>query len=213
MDKPKPALIFLNGEKPSKTLCERFIKEPSFLICADGAANYLADYLITPDLIIGDFDSILPATEKTFQECLKIKDTSQNTTDFEKTLNYCVLKGHNPISVLGGAGGRLDHGLSNLSAIYPCFLNKLDIRLVTDREEIFCADKPLRINSYKGALISLMPLFGKVHIEYTQGLSYPIVNQTLEMGRFISISNQLDADDCEIGVVSGTLLIILRRKD
>ena len=55
------AVILANGEYPSHPLPLQMLENAEFVVCCDGAAN---EYILrghTPDVIIGDGDSLSPA--------------------------------------------------------------------------------------------------------------------------------------------------------
>ncbi|MCK4715464.1 MAG: hypothetical protein KAT54_01530, partial [Candidatus Marinimicrobia bacterium] len=54
-------ILFGNGDYPDQKLCNQLLQSTNFIMCADGGANYAFRHGITPDLIIGDLDSIKDA--------------------------------------------------------------------------------------------------------------------------------------------------------
>ena len=60
------AVILANGEYPSHPLPLQMLKNAEFVVCCDGAAN---EYILrghTPDVIIGDGDSLSPEYKELF---------------------------------------------------------------------------------------------------------------------------------------------------
>ena len=56
------AVILANGEYPTHVLPLKILEEAKFVVCCDGAAN---EYILrghTPDIIIGDGDSLSPVS-------------------------------------------------------------------------------------------------------------------------------------------------------
>ena len=63
----------------------------STIICADGGANSAKKIGITPDFIIGDFDSVDSGTLKYFKsKSTIIQIKRQNDTDVEKCLKFAI---------------------------------------------------------------------------------------------------------------------------
>ena len=76
-----------------KTVFDQFrTRVTRFVICADGGANRLlaADPSLKPDYIIGDLDSLLPATRTHYESMGTTvkKSDCQDTTDLQKCLNF-----------------------------------------------------------------------------------------------------------------------------
>ena len=51
------AIVVTGGEAPSKELLLKYIKEDDYIIGVDKGCNALYEYNITPNVILGDFDS------------------------------------------------------------------------------------------------------------------------------------------------------------
>ena len=62
------AIIVTGGNKPSKKLLNSYIKSGDLIIGADKGSEYLYDYEIMPNIILGDFDSISEEKLKKIEE-------------------------------------------------------------------------------------------------------------------------------------------------
>ncbi|MFO7446876.1 MAG: thiamine diphosphokinase, partial [Ignavibacteriaceae bacterium] len=69
----KKCIILANGKPPKKSLVT-FLQKRNYssLICADGGANSARKLNLTPDVIIGDLDSITSKNLKYFNKKSKI---------------------------------------------------------------------------------------------------------------------------------------------
>lgn len=203
-------LVLLNGERPSKKLLLNKWETNDLKICADGAANYLYELGMTPNLIIGDFDSISSETLKYFSKVKKIKIDDQNTTDGEKVISYCFSqKKAKNVNVLGAFGKRLDHGLYNLSLMKTFLRKGPALWFFNETEKIFIITESTVIHEPIGTRISLIPIFGRVNIVSTRGLEWDLGKSSLEFGYFSSISNRMKESHVEIMIESGQLLVII----
>jgi len=54
------AIIFVNGNLSDLSQAKKIIKKTDYLIAADGGANHLKQLRLTPNIVIGDMDSIKP---------------------------------------------------------------------------------------------------------------------------------------------------------
>jgi thiamine pyrophosphokinase len=203
----KRALILANGKPPSKHLFQKYLASADWFICADGGANTAARFGCTPDLIIGDFDSIEKETLIVFSkvDVKKLKD--QNSTDLEKALTAAILKKYKEIVVLGATGGRLDHAIGNLSALVK-FSRKAHITFIDNMGKFIAANHSLKFNLPFGTIISLLPLSRCSGI-VTKGLKWNLKNEALELGVRESTSNVVVSSLVSIKVKKGTLIIFV----
>mgnify|MGYP003097943852 FL=1 len=81
------AVILANGEYPTHELPLRLLAEAQFVVCCDGAANEYISRGHTPDVIIGDGDSLLPEYKKRFPSII-LQISDQETNDQTKAVHY-----------------------------------------------------------------------------------------------------------------------------
>lgn len=85
------AVILANGEYPSHPLPLQMLENAEFVVCCDGAAN---EYILrghTPDVIIGDGDSLSPEYKELFSPIVhQIAD--QETNDQTKAVHFLQRK-------------------------------------------------------------------------------------------------------------------------
>ena len=84
------------------------------LVAADGGANMAVAEGLSPDLVIGDFDSASAETLARIPADRQMRLAEQDTTDFDKCLSRIVA----PFVLgLGFLGPRFDHTLAVFSAL------------------------------------------------------------------------------------------------
>ncbi|HMQ68546.1 MAG TPA: thiamine diphosphokinase [Ignavibacteria bacterium] len=199
-------LIFLNGDPPSRKVINNYLKKSNYIIAADGGANYLKNENIDPDLIIGDLDSISRKTSAFFKDrSMIIKVRDQDTTDFEKSLLFCLKERKDDIIVFGVSGDRSDHTLNNFS-ILKRYYKKLNIRLISDDFEIFFINKKIIFPYRKNETVSLlgMPKASKVN---SRGLKYRLKDTDLEFGIREGALNESTSSSVSVEFKSGCLLL------
>ena len=107
-------LMIVGGSDFSEELFYDVYDKESPIIAADGGANFLADQSISPDLIIGDLDSVSEQKIQNLETQKIIRISNQNTTDLEKVL----FNTQSPLTLgIGFLGSRIDHELAALSAL------------------------------------------------------------------------------------------------
>jgi thiamine pyrophosphokinase len=201
------AAIFLNGNHPSPILVRKLIRKDCLIIAADGGANFLYAKKIKPHVIIGDMDSLSVDSFEYFrgQDVEFIKIREQETTDFEKSLNYCRSIEIKEVLVLGATSTRPDHSMNNFS-VMKRFSGKMDVKMFTDEYEIFYAKKKTEFLYKKNETLSMMAM-PKAKGVSTKGLKYKLIEEDLEFGIREGTLNESVSKNISINFKSGTLLI------
>lgn len=213
VNKLKQAALILDGEINLK-----FIEEdwdlPLFdlICCTDGAYLTLKNSQIIHhnlNAIIGDLDSLGDSSNIDKKiEIIHKKD--QNSTDFEKALNYLFDKGIKKIIVYGASGLSSDHFLGNISTAIA-WKNKIDLEFRDAYGSLYFIDKNFEISGVKGKTISLIPFFEATDVYY-EGLMYPLNGETLSFGQKIGTRNIAVEDSIKISYGSGCLLFYIENK-
>lgn len=186
------------------------IPEDGYLICADKGWKYAQKYGLTPDMIIGDFDS----SERPDFENTVILPAEKDVTDSEAALDYAVEHGFQRIVMLGGLGGRLDHTMGNI-ALLAKYCERPGI-------EVFIKDcQNLAFMKSAGAFtiagddkykyVGLLSYGGDVTGLTLKGFKYELDDHTLTDDTTLGVSNEL-TDGCgRVTFKAGRLLVIMSR--
>ena len=86
-------VVFANGEQSKKETLEEFAKQADLIVAADGGANKALDSNISPDLIIGDMDSVFENSKNILRKSEFLTDKNPQKTDLEKAIEFCLAKG------------------------------------------------------------------------------------------------------------------------
>jgi thiamine pyrophosphokinase len=203
------AIIFLNGQIPFKVV-KKYFTNQTYIICADGASNSLKKQGIKPNIILGDMDSSKKSTvahySKKGVEIRKIED--QETTDFEKSLMYCIENALKNILIFGASSKRQDHTLNNYSVLKR-YYKSLNLKMIDNKFEIFFIEKEISFEYPKKKSISIMPMPIAKGIT-TSGLKYKLDNEDLELGIREGTLNISESNCINIEFTSGDLLLFKR---
>ncbi len=196
--------LVANGEIEDLDLIASMIRKYPRVVAVDGGLSYCDQMEITPELIIGDFDSASEALREKYHRVKQIHTPDPQKTDLEKALELVPSqKWH----VFGALGKRNDHTLTNiyLLARYPGRLF-----FETENELLFVIDKECSLSCKVGETLSLIPVGGEAKGITTFGLKWELNKATLSK-TFVSISNITTHDRVEITCESGDLLLCLNR--
>lgn len=207
----KRIIIFVNGELPDKEKARALLREDDFIIAADGGTRHALALGLTPNLIIGDMDS-LPSTFNLEPSTLIQFPADKNETDLELAIQHALTLNPQEVIILAALGGRLDQTLGNIALISR--LQVTGCRLVLDDgvEEVFFCHDQVEVSGTVGDIVSLIPWQGEVTGIITQGLKWPLQNETLYPNKTRGISNEMMGDKATIEIKSGLLLVVHRRK-
>ncbi|MCI9031078.1 MAG: thiamine diphosphokinase [Clostridia bacterium] len=172
MGEKRKAVIFLNGEPPREQAVSEIDFRSSFVICADGAADYASKFC-RPDLLIGDFDSITShgLFEDVDMEKFPVK---KNCTDAQLAVERAARLGFEEIEIYGAFGLRPDHELVNYALLPLAHSLGCVAVLKGGMFDVFfvARGKEFVMEVEKDKIVSLVPYSDSVHILYTEGLLY-----------------------------------------
>lgn len=205
------AIIVSGGKAPSKQLLLNEIKNSNLIIGADKGCEVLYNYNISPNYILGDFDSadkdIIKAME--VSGCKKIKyKKEKDFTDTEIAFNLAVEKGAKEIVLLGGTGTRYDHSLSNLGLMLKALKMSIILKIIDDNNIIFFTDKSMILKGNKGDTISFHAYCECVKKLNICGSKYDLINYDLYLGDGLTTSNEFIGNDIKITFDSGILMVL-----
>lgn len=203
--------IITNGDIKSRNLLMSVIKNSDYIICADGAAKYLKEINIYPDLLVGDLDSI-DKDDLDWIKNGKIKTEKfparKDMTDTELAIEFAFKKSPKSITIVGAIGSRIDHSLSNLMFLYKIHNMGIKSRIINEFNDITITNDILNLSGKIGQTISIIPIGGNVKGVTLEGLEYPLINHDINMGSSLGISNKFKEEHATISIKEGTVLVV-----
>ena len=220
------AIIVADGEVPDTgaTLDGLFGPDANasvVVIAADGGARKAAELGLTPDLVIGDGDSLTPDDVERLRASgaeVHLLPPEKDESDTELAVREAVARDARSIVVLGAFGGsRIDHALANVSLLALPELAGRDVSLYDGRTRVRLIGKSdgpgaLRIAGEPGDLVSLFPVDSRVEGVTTDGLRYPLRGEALVVGPSRGLSNELLDTSARVTTARGRLLVIHTRR-
>ncbi|MGB3211707.1 MAG: thiamine diphosphokinase [Desulforhopalus sp.] len=208
------ALIFANGIMAPGTDLTTLLQQADLVIAADGGANHCSGLGITPDILIGDLDSICPAILKAFEQKeveIHRHPKRKNATDLELALDLAAQKGAHTIWLIGALGGRWDMSLANI--MLAAGDKYKDTRIFLRERDCFIRilhpGTVYTINGMPGQKVSFLPLKGDVRGVDLDGFEYPLVRHTVPFGSTLGVSNIQKEKEASVHHTEGTLLCIV----
>ena len=197
-----PLVIVANGEFPSHTIPLEILSQSTSILACDGAADTLVDQGYTPDVILGDLDSLSDQSKIEYTDYI-VETPNQSQNDLRKALNYA--KDHNidDIKIIGASGKREDHMIGNIFSILD--YKDLKIQLFTNTGIFTCIHESQNIESFKGQQVSIFTADDTMKIT-SNNLKYNF-NQTTISSIYSGTLNESTSDDFELLISHGSLLI------
>ncbi|OQB14782.1 MAG: Thiamine pyrophosphokinase [Firmicutes bacterium ADurb.Bin193] len=187
--------------------CKRIkFNENDLIICADGGYDKAALIGITPDIVIGDMDSLkgkIPDGVKRI-----VHPSAKDKTDMDLCIDYALESGCNEIILLCAFGGRIDHSIASLISLRRITESGAEGMLLTARSKVFLIKEKTRIKKEGYSKLSIIPVTDIARGVTTEGLWYPLENAELKQTDNLGISNAFSANEAVVDVKDGILCII-----
>jgi thiamine pyrophosphokinase len=211
----KRIVIFANGDLPDMQRVRTLLRPDDFILCADGGTRHVLTLELLPQLVIGDLDSTDNNDLQQLQGAgvqIELFPRDKNETDLELALAHAVELNPGQILIAAALGGRIDQALANISLLSKPQLAARDIRLDDGVEEVFFCRAQVRVHGGSGDIVSLIPWGSPVHGIQTQGLKWPLKDETLHPDKTRGISNEMLSESATITIGSGLLLVVHHRQ-
>ena len=188
------------------------------LVAADGGARWIEEQGVVPGLIVGDLDSLAPATVERLAAAgsrVQRHPVDKDASDTELAVAAAVAAGADRIVILGAMRGpRLDHELANLLLLVDPALGGRDVRIVRGATQVrtVAGGATLALEARAGDTVSLLPIGGDAIGVTTRGLRYPLDGETLSLGASRGLSNVVDNTPASVRLQVGSLLVVETRQ-
>ncbi|MEA5136943.1 MAG: thiamine diphosphokinase [Candidatus Fimivivens sp.] len=197
-------VVFCAGEEGEIDFA---VTPEDFVICCD--AGYLAAERrgISPDLLIGDFDSYrepLPESVETLHFPVEKDDT-----DSMLALREGLRRGYKEFVLLFALGGRLDHTLANLQAL--AFLEEFGASgmIIGPRDRVqLLKNGALDIPRRSAYTFSIFAYSGKAIGVTLKGMQYPLNDAVVTETFPIGLGNHIIEPVGRVSVLDGMLLVV-----
>jgi thiamine pyrophosphokinase len=179
-------------------------QKQDMIIAVDGGYDTAKELGLTPDYVIGDFDSIQSTVVQ--EKTIKL-NPMKDDTDTLYAIKFAKEKGYETFIVLGGTGGsRISHTVANIQTLlhFPA----LNIFLI-DREEVLfiVSNGEIVFSKQCKGYISVFSVSDKSIGVTERGLKYEIEEYQLSNSYPIGVSNEFIGEKGYIAVKDGILLL------
>lgn len=207
IDLDKICYIFAAGDFEGKITKGK----DDLIIAADAGYHHLKKSGLTPDILLGDFDTIgeIPSHENIVRF-----SAEKDFTDTELAIIEGIKHGYKRFEILGALGGkRLEHTIANIALSSSYAEKGYDISL-TDGNYVVKAlhNGKFSFDGNEKGFVSVFPFGGKADGVYESGLKYSLENACLDSSNpTLGVSNEFTGRKAEISVRDGTIIIIWQK--
>ena len=185
------------------------LTEEDFVIGADGGLRHTTALGLTPDAVLGDFDSLgfVP-------EGANVYPVEKDDTDAMLAIRLGLKLGYREFLLYGSLDGpRLDHTVANFQALqfladngaWGCLVGKDTLVTVVK-------DGAIRFPAGGTGTVSVFCMGADAEGVSLEGLYYPLDRQPLTAGFPLGVSNHFIGAEAVIAVEKGSLLVLWDRK-
>ena len=181
-----------------------------YLIAADGGLDHIKSLGLTPDVIIGDFDSVSDARE--MPEGIEVirHPVEKDETDSYLAYRLGYERGFREFHIFGGTGGREDHTFANYCLLLKAKNEGCNAFLYgKDQISTVIKNEKMRIFGNPGASFSVFALGVIASGVTVKGAKYEAEKVTLTPDFPLGVSNSFtDSGYADIEAECGALLIM-----
>ncbi|MFC1996877.1 thiamine diphosphokinase [Chloroflexota bacterium] len=203
--------IFANGNIPSASI---YLPPNQIILAADGGARHCLKLGIKPQVVIGDFDSLLDeeiaALEADNITLIRYPKDKDNT-DLELAIDYAARElDARQITLYGLLGGRWDMTFANMLLLASPRYAGIKFQVIDGNTTAYIlrGGETLDIQGQPGTTVSVIPLDSPAIGVTYQGLQWPLENTTLYFSNPRGVSNSMTTTQAKISLQQGILLVL-----
>lgn len=194
------------------------LSKEDIIISVDSGLDFLDTLDITPNIVLGDFDSVnTNILDKYLQKNIRIEKHNpiKNYSDTELAINLCEELGYRDILIFGALGKRMDHSLSNLYLCCTYLKKGINISILDEYNKIYAVNKSFYLYKKEqyGKYVSFYPMNGEIKNFSLSGFKYELNNYTINkyLNPSLTLSNELISEEAAIKFDKGLILVVESR--
>lgn len=202
----KRCVIVAGAQINNYDFVRSYLSDDDYYIFCDSGLNHLEKLGVTPDLIVGDFDSYHEIPD--FENLIKLP-CEKDDTDSVFAVKEGLRLGFDDFLLIGMIGGRLDHSMGNISILLKLDSLGKSAMIVDDYSEIeIISNKPAFIDD-SFSYFSLLAINGTSSDINSENTKYPLEHSTITCEYAYGVSNEvIPGKTAKIWLGSGSLLLI-----
>lgn len=181
------------------------------IIAADGGLKNTQKFNLTPDFIVGDFDSLkyTPTGKNVIKHPVK-----KDETDTVLAVNTALENGCDNFLIFGCLGGRLDQTLASVQT--AAYITEKGFNAVFVGDEAYLTvikNGEIRFSAENKGIISVFAYSQIAEGVSEENLLYSLQNATLTADYPLGVSNEFIGKDAVVSVENGLICVVWNGKD
>lgn len=207
------------------------LRPDDYIVCLDGGWDIALAQGVKPHLLLGDFDSITAPLPEDPDIEIRRYPPEKDYSDLELALRILDPENTPDLLIIGGLGGRLDQTVINIQMLQrytgtPEPVDSADsvtepdprfrsIELIDGHNRCFVLHGPAdcSIRREPDCYLSLIPLSQECSVAKLTGTRYTLHEATLQRGASLATSNEFRAEQAELSLKEGSLLVVVTRSN
>lgn len=215
-------ILIITGGEVNIASSLQYTKQRKYnkIIAVDGGLKAAYEMGITPDIIIGDFDTVKAALLAEYEKkgCqIKRLNPMKDETDTEAAYLTALKLGAKKIDIIGGTGSRFDHTYANIFLLKRGLKDGIEVKIITRFCRISVIEGDLRLcgDDMYGKYISLIQFDGSARGVTLKGFVYNVENFDFDTDKTyrLGVSNELADREAFIHIEEGCMLLIETKED
>ena len=206
----KKAFIYTGGTVFDEYVLEK-PEKGDLIITADAGYLTAKRMGITPNILLGDFDTLGAENIPDGIECLRVP-AEKDDTDTQLAIKTAIERGAGEIVIIGGLSGRLDHTLSTLAILEDLWERKNDriYAILTDGKNRvrFLRNSGTILPRSQYRYFSLIAADDIVKGVTLDGCKYPLKNGRISRRYQWAVSNEITGNCALIEIRRGGVWVI-----
>lgn len=211
----KKCVLFLTGRYTARDLpLYRKLSRGCFKVAVDGGFRFFLLSGLTPDLLIGDFDSLGKVSRRLSDRTeVLVFPVDKDKTDCELALDYCLEHGARHVDIVQPSLGDPDHFLANLFLLTRVGTKSAartpQLGLIGPTfEAFFVSDSRIRFSGAKGSTVSIIPVSGSIRLS-CRGTAFDVESARIIRGQTRPTRNRLIAAESTFEIAGQAFVIRL----
>lgn len=186
------------------------VRKDDHIIAADGGYAHVMSLGLTPDAVLGDFDSLgwVPENADVFP-------AEKDDTDTMLAVRHGLARGCREFLIYGALDGpRLDHTVANFQTLqYLANRGAAGYLIGLTQIAAVVQNETVRFDASAEGFLSLFCMGADARGVTLKNLKYPLENGTLTCEFPLGVSNRFTGSAAQISVMDGSVLMLFDRKN
>lgn len=203
------AVILAGSELTPTGDLRRHLDGHALVVAADGGLAHARALGLSPDLVVGDFDSVTPDVLAAYPELPReTHPPAKDALDLELAIEHALALGAKELLVVGALGGRLDQTAAALFIAARLKREGYAVTLHSGHEQVhFVAQgERLVLELPPKQRFSALSLSGRATVSLA-GCRYPLERAPLPFGVGLGVSNEVTQPPLRVHVHDGLVAV------